>query len=107
MTILLVYIHGLRMPNEAFFIEILNLGRQFGQIKFGVFLTDLTAPIFVLWYCPCFSLINHYFYKNLSLYIQIPNIYLELELEFGPQRIRDLAIVLVCAIHYCQVGYGV
>jgi hypothetical protein len=44
---------------------------------------------------PCFPLINHYFYKKLSLYIQIPNIYLGLgfEFEFGPHRISDLAIV--------------
>ena len=39
------------------------------------------------------SLINHYFYKRLSLYIPIPNIYLGLGFEFGPERIRDLAIV--------------
>ena len=31
------------------------------------------------------------FQKKLSLYIQIPNIYLGY--EFGPQRIRDLAFV--------------
>ena len=39
------------------------------------------------------SLFNHYFYKKLSLYIHIPNIYLESCFEFGPQRIRDLAFV--------------
>ena len=45
--------------------------------------------------CPCFPLINDHFYKKLSLYIQIPNIYLGMgfEFEFGPQRIRDLVIV--------------
>ena len=31
--------------------------------------------------------------KKLSLSIQIPNIYLGLGFEFGPKRIRDLAIV--------------
>ena len=31
--------------------------------------------------------------KKLSLYIQLPNIYLGLGSEFGPQRIRDLAIM--------------
>jgi hypothetical protein len=43
----------------------------------------------------CFPLINHYFYKKLSLYVQIPNKYLGLgfDFEFGPQRIWDLAIV--------------
>ena len=36
-----------------------------------------------------FSLFNHYFYKKLSLYIHILNIYLGLgfEFEFGLQRI--------------------
>ena len=43
----------------------------------------------------CFPLFIHYFYKSLSLYIHIPNIYLGLgfEFEFGPQRIRNLAFV--------------
>ena len=59
--------HGLRTPNEAFFHQnpkLLGLGRQFGQINFGafgVFSTDLSAPILVLWvHCPCFPLINLY-----------------------------------------------
>ena len=77
------------MPNEAFFHwnpELLGLGRQIGRINsgaFGVFLAKLSTPIFVLWVpCPCFLLINHYFYKKLSLYIQITNIELGLELDF-------------------------
>ena len=38
--------------------------------------------------------INPNFYKKTKpLIIQIPNIYLGLGFEFGPQRIRDLAIV--------------
>ena len=37
--------------------------------------------------CPCLSLITHYFYKKLILYIQIPNIQLGLGFEFVPQRI--------------------
>ena len=43
--------------------------------------------------CPC-SPVFFFFFK-LSLYIQIPNIYLGLGhlFEFGPQRIMDLAIV--------------
>ena len=88
--------HGLWTPNGAFFHwnqELLGLGRRIGQINsgaFGVFLAELSAPILVQWVsCPCFSLFNHYFYKKLSLYI--PNTYLGF--EFGPQRIRDLAIV--------------
>jgi hypothetical protein len=93
--------HGLRTPNEAIFHQnptFLGLGRQIGQLKFwafGVFLADLSTPIFVLCVpCPCFPLIIHYFYKKLNLYSHIPNIYLVvLGFEFGPQRIRDLAIV--------------
>ena len=91
--------HGLRTLNEAFFQrnpKFFGLFGQFGQINFGVFSADLLAPILVQWVpCPCFPLIKHYFYKKLGLYIQIPNIYLGLgfEFEFGPPRIRDLAIV--------------
>ena len=87
--------HGLRTPNEAFFHrnpKLLGLGRQLVQINFGafgVFSADLSAPILVQWApCPCYQFTNHYFYKKLSLYIQIPNIYLGLgfEFEFGLQR---------------------
>ena len=51
----------------------LGFSRQFGQINFwafGVFSADLSAPILVLWFpCPCFPLINQYFYKKTkSLY---------------------------------------
>ena len=83
--------HGLPTPNETFFHwnpELLGLGRQIGQI-FGVFLAKLSAPILV----QCFPLFNHYFYKKLSLYIHISNIYLELGFEFGQPIIRDLAFV--------------
>ena len=92
--------HGLRTPRESFFFEnpkLLGLGRQIGPKffgAFGVFSADLSAPILVLWVpCPCFPLINHYFYKKLSLYIQFPKIYLGVGVEFGPQRIRNLVIV--------------
>ena len=55
--------------------------QTFGQINFGEF--------------GCFPTIyNHpFWYNTLSLYTQIPNIYLGLGFEFGPQSIRDLAIV--------------
>ena len=37
---------------------------------------DLSAPILKQWVpCSCFPLINNYFYKKLSLYIQIPFIW--------------------------------
>ena len=76
-------------PERAFFRKSQTL-----LGAFEVFSADLSAPILILWVpCPCFPLINHYFYKKLSLYIHIPNIYLGLRFEFGPQRIRDLAIV--------------
>ena len=49
--------------------------RQFKQINFetfGVFSIDLSALILVLWVpCPCLLLINHYFYKKISLCIQM------------------------------------
>ena len=46
---------GYGHPMKPFFIEVLGLGRQFGQINFdafGVFLVDLSAPILVPW-IPC------------------------------------------------------
>ena len=93
--------HGLWTPNEAFFYQnpkLSGLGRQFGKIDFwafGVFSSNLSAPILVVWIpCHCFPLINHYLHKKLSLYIQIPSTYLGLGFEFGPQRIKDFAIVV-------------
>ena len=94
--------HGLWLPNKAFFhrnSKHLGLGRQFGQINFeafGVFLANLSAPILVQCsrvLCPCFPLINHYFYKDLGLLFQkIPNIYFRLGFKSGLRRIRDLTI---------------
>ena len=83
-------------PERAFLknLELLGLGRHFGLKffeAFGVFSVGLSAPILVLWVlCPCFY---HYFYKKLSLYIQLPNIYLVVGFEFGSQRIWDLAFM--------------
>ena len=77
---------------ELFFenLKLLGLGRQIGPKFWGAF--RVFSAILVLWVpvpCPCFPLINNYFYKKTKpLY---PNIYLGF--EFGPQRIRDLAIV--------------
>ena len=58
---------GLRTPNEAFFFyqnpKLLGLGRQIGLKMFGtfgVFLADLSGPIFVL----RVPSINNYLYKN-------------------------------------------
>ena len=78
--------HGLRTPNEAFFHwkpELLGLDRQIEQINSGafeVFSAKLSAPTLVQWVGPCFPLFNHYFYKKLSLYIHIPNIYFDWDL---------------------------
>ena len=62
--------HGLRTPNEASFLS-KSQTYEFVQIKFGVFgvlLANLTSLILVLWVsCSCFPLINHYFYKKISL----------------------------------------
>ena len=58
-----------------------NIFGQFISTHFGI-----VSPLFP------FPLFNHYFYKNQSLYIHIPNIYLGLGFEFGPQRIRNLDI---------------
>jgi hypothetical protein len=73
---------------KPFFIEIPNFWAWADKFRgiWGIFGHLGTVS-------PCFPLINHYFYKNLSFYIQIPNIDLRFGFEFGPQRIRDLAIV--------------
>ena len=106
--------HGLRMPNEAFF-STFGLGHIIWTDKFwgilGIF--DQFISMLINWLngccsnhfrycesmwvpCPCFPLI-HYFYKKVSVYIHVPNIYLGLgfkfEFEFGPQIFRDLAIL--------------
>ena len=48
--------------------------------------------ILVQWFpCPCFPLFNHYFYKKLSLYIHIPNIYL----GFGYKRLSFFVKITV------------
>ena len=83
---------------KHFFIQILNFvwawADNFGV--FSVFSANLSAPILDLWVpCPCLPLINNYLFKKLSLYIQMPNIFLGVGFEFWPQRIRDLAIAWV------------
>ena len=64
---------------------------------------QLSACILVLWVpYPCFPSINHYFYKKLSLYIHIPNMYLGLGFEFGPQRIFEFShcVSIVRDLHH-------
>ena len=83
--------HGLRTPDEAFFHcnpDLFGLGQTNWADKFwgiwGIFDRTISTH-----FCPCFPLFNHHFYKKLSVYIHIPNIYLglglEFEFEFGPQ----------------------
>ena len=94
LTHLNVRLHVLRTARESFFWKFQTFwawADKFGQKKLG-HLGYLSAPMLVLWVtCPCFPLINHYFYKKVSLYIQIPNIYMGL--GFRLQRISDLAFL--------------
>ena len=74
----------LRTPNESFFHrnpKLLGLGKQFHKMNFGAFLANLF-----------FGIVSP---LSMSTIISTKNIYLGLgfEFEFGPQRIRDLAIV--------------
>ena len=81
-------------PMKRFFIEISNiwaLADKLGGI-WGYF-----QPIYqhLFWSVRPLSMfsINQPLFLQKSLYIQIPSIYLGLGFEFGPQRIRNLAIV--------------
>ena len=89
---------GLRTPNEAFLHrnpKLLGLGRQFEQIYVGafgaIFSQFISTHFGTVSPLSMFSINQPLILQKLSLYIQIPNIYLGF--EFGPQRIRDLAIV--------------
>ena len=80
--------NGLRTSNEPFFHQnpkLLNLDRKLGQINFAVF-EVFSAEL-------CFLLINHYFYKKKLKPLYPNSKCFGLEFEFGPQKIRDLAIV--------------
>ena len=72
---------------KPFFIEIKTIWADKFWGIWGIF------GRFISTHCPCFPLINHYLKKKLNLYFQIPNTYLGLGFEFGPQKIWDLAIV--------------
>jgi hypothetical protein len=65
---------------KPFFIEIKTIWADKFWGIWGIF------GRFISTHCPCFPLINHYLKKKLSLNMEIPNIYLELGFEFGPQR---------------------
>ena len=92
-------IHGLLTPNEAFFHWTQNfwawadkLGRQIGQVNSGAF-GVFSAKLSVVSPLSMFLIIQPLFLQKLRLYIHIPNIYLGLGFDFGPQKIRDLAFV--------------
>ena len=90
------YVCTLKLTTDAQW-SLLGLGGQIGQINFA----ELSTPILVLWVSR--PLFNHYFqddyfYKKLSLYIHIPNNNLRLGFEFGPQRIRNLAVRSPCTL---------
>jgi hypothetical protein len=77
---------------ERFFFEnskLFGLDGQIGSNILGAF-SDLLAPILLLSVpCPCFPSINPYFSK--SLYIQIPKIYLGLEMEFKAAKYKGFS----------------
>ena len=97
LVILFLLKHGLWTPNETFIHwnpELLGLGRQIGHIDSGTF-SAFSAKLsaFILVQRLSFPLFKHYFYKKLSLYIQLPNIYIWVGFDFGPQRLWDSAFV--------------
>ena len=103
--------HELRTPRESFFSKISTFGAWADNLGWtflrhlGYFLAWLSAPILVLWIpCPSFPIFNHYFYKKLCLYIQLPNIHLGERFEFGPQRILrfSLRLSVVSASTHCE-----
>ena len=56
--------------------KLLGLGRKIGPKIWGAFSAELSAPILGQCVpCPCFPLIIHYFYKNISFWYQIPKNY--------------------------------
>jgi hypothetical protein len=86
-----IYVRALTMdygrPIKPFFIEIPDFWAWVDKFR-GIWciFARLWASILVLGVpCPCFPLFNHYFYKKLSLYIHITNIYL---LEASPTQFQ-------------------
>ena len=88
---------GRPMP---FFMEIQNFWADKFWGIWGIFCQTIRTHFDTVSPLSMFPLFNHYFYKNLSLYIHIPNVYLGLGFEFGPQRIRYLAFVCPQSVIY-------
>ena len=100
--------HGPRTPNEASFLlksQTFGLGKtnradQFWGI-WGIFVRTKYQHSF--WNCESLVYVFHYstnistkkigLYISGPLYVQLPNNFLGLRFEFGPQRIKDLAFV--------------
>ena len=80
-----VFEHGLRTPNESFFHRNTKLLGLWTDKFLGIFGWFISTHFSTL-----SPLITNYFYKQLTLYIQIPKVNFGLRFEFGPQRIRDL-----------------
>jgi hypothetical protein len=84
---------------KHFFIEIQHFG--LGQTNwtkinlgiFGIFGQIISTSFGTVSPLSMVPLLNHYFYKKISPYIHIPDIYLGLRFEIGLQRIRDFAFV--------------
>ena len=100
--------HGLRMPNEVFFhwnLEFLWLGQANWANKFwgtwGIFGRTITTHFGTVspWFM--FLIIQPIFLKK-KAFISTPQIcmYLRLELEFGSQRIRDLAYLCPLSVEW-------
>ena len=66
--------------------KLFGLVRQFGQINFGAYSQFISAHFGTVSPLSMFSISQPLFLQKLSLYIQIPNIYLGLGFEF----VKDL-----------------
>ena len=65
------------------------LGQTIWSDKFwgiwGIFKQFISTPFDTV--CLFFPLINHYFFKKLNLYIEIPNIYLDWDLNLASKKL--------------------
>ena len=87
-------------PERAFFrnSQIFGLGQTNGAENvlgiLGIFDQFISTHFGTVGSLSTFSfIINHYFSKKPSFYIQIPIIYLGVGVEFGPETIKNLDIV--------------
>ena len=79
--------------SQTFGLGQTNLAKKFWGI-WGIFCRFISTHFGTVSPLSMFSI--NYFYKQLSLYIQIPNFCLGF--EFGPQRIRDLCVHSLCIV---------